>query len=196
MTQILSPIPINPYSRSGKPLKTVQALVIHWTAAPGQHAAGVVAYYRQRSQGKDGYGGAHYAIDLNGDVVAMIPEAEVAYHCGTSQLDPASGKFYTDAARDKFGQYAIDYKDLSPNLVTLGIEHCITDALGTMTDETRGASVELAADICRRYNLDPVTDLMLHKDVVGWKDCHKWFVDHPDDWQAYKEQVAQAVANA
>lgn len=184
---------INPYSRSGKKLVGVQALVIHWTGSPGQGVSGVQAYFEGRKAGKDGYGGAHYTIGLGGEIVRMIPETEVAYHCGTSQIDPVSQKMYTDLARSKFGKYAVDFKNLSPNMVTLGVEHCIIDAHGTMNSATYSSSVLFSADICRRYKLNPLTDIVLHKEVVGWKDCHKWFIDHPDLWVQYKKDVANKI---
>lgn len=194
MTIIDSPLTVNPFSRCGRKLVGVQALIIHWTANPGQRAHGVIGFYQQRSLGNDGYGSAHYVIDLNGEAVRMIPEDEIAYHCGTSQLDPTSGKFYTDAARAKFGQCAVDYKDLSPNLVTIGVEHCITDTLGTMPVVVVDTSLNLSADICKRHGLDPLKDIWLHKEVVGWKDCHKWYVDNPDAWANYKAMVKQRMA--
>jgi N-acetylmuramoyl-L-alanine amidase len=52
------------------------------------------------------WGSAHYIIDLNGDTYHAVPDNEVAYHCGSSQKDPASGRIYTDWARAKFGRFA------------------------------------------------------------------------------------------
>ena len=194
MNLIDAPLTVNQYSRPGRNLSGVRALVIHWTAAPNQRAHSVRSYYEQRALGKDGFGSAHYAIDINGDVVRMIPEAEIAYHCGSTSKDPASGKIYTDLARQKFGKFATDWANLSPNLVTLGVEHCVVDSAGLMTAQTIQASIELSADICRRYSLNPLTDLVLHKEVVGWKDCHRYFVNNPGAWADYKSAVAGALA--
>ena len=180
---------INPYSRSGKALKTVKAIVIHWLANPWQSATNCRNFFESRKDGKQGYGSAHYIIGLDGYITQCIPESEVAYHCGSSQKDPVSGKYYTDLARTKFGTYAIDYVNNSPNMATIGVEHCHIDNKGEMKQQTIEASVELSADLCKRYGLDPMSDILLHKDVVGWKSCHKWYVDNPNDWQAYKVLV-------
>ena len=177
----------------------VQALVIHWTANPGQDAMGVWNFFEDRKDGllvngqKD-YGSAHYVIGLSGQIIRMMPESEVAFHVGSSKLDPASGKDYTDLAREKFGIYATDYIHKSPNSVCIGIEHCVTSSNGDMNDETIMASLDLATDICRRWKLNPKTDILLHKEIVGWKDCHKWYVDHSDAWTNYKNIVATKVA--
>lgn len=53
--------------------------------------------------------------------------------------------------------------------------------------------MELCADICRRWELDPQHGgLIRHYDVTG-KICPKWFVDHPDAWEQFKDDVASAM---
>ena len=182
------PLTVNPYSRCGDKLAMVKAVVVHWVANPNQTAQGVRDFFEGHKADRD-YGSAQYVIGLDGNVIRCVPETEVAYHCGSSKPDPASGKVYTDLARSKFGSFANDHVKQSPNYCTIGIEHCHMDWAGKMTFDTYQASVELAADLCRRYRLVPETDLLLHKEVVGWKDCHKWFVDNPAEWARYKAAV-------
>ena len=117
--QYLTP---NEYSRPCKKIKEVRGLVMHWTAAPEQTARQVRNFFESRKTGNGGYGSAHYIIDQSGEIIAAIPEDEVAYHCGTDKLDPASGKLYTDYARAVFGRYATQHN--SPNNCTLSIELC------------------------------------------------------------------------
>jgi N-acetylmuramoyl-L-alanine amidase len=183
----------NPYSRPGSARPDTKALVIHWTANPMQNWSGVWQYFENRKNGKLDYGSSQYVIGLGGEVVLMMPENEVAYHCGSSKTDPASGKIYTDLARARFGKYATDYKTLSPNMVTTGIEFCVTQDNGAMTNETIEAGIQLSADICRKYSLDPLFDILLHKDVVGWKSCHLWWVNRPDAWHNFKAAVKQRM---
>lgn len=183
---------VNPYSRWGRARMGTIAVVIHWTQVPDQPAKDVRDYFEMRKDGKhDGYGSAHYIIDLDGTIINCVPEEESAFHCGSSKIDPASGKTYTDIARKKFGVFAEDYIHKSPNAVTIGIEHCVIDTTGTMTSETYEASIELVADICKRYQLNPQADILLHHEIVGWKACHKWFVFNPKEWVLYKEKVMQ-----
>lgn len=160
----------NEYSRPCKALREVLGLVLHWTAAPEQNAQQVRAYFESKKTGSSGYGSAHYIVDQNGIIVAAIPENEIAYHCGSSQPDPKSGRIYTDRARAIFGRYA--QENNSPNNCTLSIELCPIDAAGHMSAATLEAAAELAGDICKRHAIT-IDRIVTHKDVVGWKDCPK-----------------------
>ena len=161
---------INEYSRPGRRIREMLGLVMHWTANPAANAKQNRDFFENKKTGMGGYGSAHYIIDQNGIIIAAIPEDEVAYHCGSSDKDPASGKVYTDEARRRFGKYASE--NSSPNLCTIGVELCPKDADGNFTHATIDAAVELCADICRRYEL-PAQAITTHHDVVGWKDCPK-----------------------
>ena len=109
----------NEYSRPGKKLQKVLAIVIHWTANPGANAKENRDFFESKKTGMGGYGSAHYIIYQNGIIIVAVPEDEVAYHCGSSDKDPASGKVYTDEARRRFGKYASE--NSSPNLCTIEI---------------------------------------------------------------------------
>ena len=82
----------NEYSRPGKKLHKVLAIVIHWTTNPGANAKENRDFFENKKTGMGGYGSAHYIIGQNGIIIAAVPEDEVAYHCGSSDKDPASGK--------------------------------------------------------------------------------------------------------
>jgi N-acetylmuramoyl-L-alanine amidase len=182
---------INEYSRPGRKLREVLGVVMHWTANPAASAKDNRDYFENRKTGAGGYGSAHYIIDKNGIVVAAVPEDEVAYHCGSSQKDPASGKVYTDEARARFGKYASETS--SPNNCTIGIELCPTDAAGHFTAATIGAAIELCADILTRYGLD-AADITTHHNVVGWKDCPKLWTEKPALFEGFKWSVAEKIA--
>jgi N-acetylmuramoyl-L-alanine amidase len=137
-----------------------------------------------------GYGSAHYIIDQNGIIIAAIPENEVAYHCGTSETDPASGRVYTDEARRRFGRYASDYS--SPNHCTIGIELCPTDDTGNFTNATINSAAELCADICKRYELSAEA-ITTHHNVVGWKNCPKLWTEKPQLLAAFIATVADKM---
>lgn len=189
--QLLS---VGRYSRSGRPLDKVMALIMHWTANPGQHAQGVWKFYESDEAAQEHFGSAHYIVDLDGAIIHAIPETEVAYHVGSSQVDPASRKIYTDWTRAQFGEKYCDPATIGPNQVTLGVEMCVTDAWGTFTQATLDGATELAADICIRYSLNPFSDLATHNMVVGWKDCPRLWVNHPALLGEFRSQVASLIS--
>ncbi|UYZ12128.1 N-acetylmuramoyl-L-alanine amidase [Brevibacillus sp. WF146] len=166
----------NPYSRPGTRLKPVKGVVIHWVANPGSTALNNRNFFERRKDGKSGYGSAHYIVCLDGSIVQCLPETEMAYHVGSTT--------YTSAALTRLSRY--------PNDCTIGIECCHTDWDGRMTAETWRATVKLAAQLLKRYGLTE-NDLWLHKEVVGWKDCHRWFVNNPADWTRFKREVAEEM---
>jgi uncharacterized protein YeaO (DUF488 family) len=38
-------------------------------------------------------------------------------------------------------------------------------------------------------------DIWLHYEVVGWKDCHRWFVNNPKEWTSFKNKVKKEIEN-
>ena len=181
---------LNEYSRPGRKLQKLLGIVIHWTANASANAKENRDYFEAKKTGMSGYASAHYIIDQNGLIIAAVPEYEVAYHCGSSEKDPASGKIYTDEARARFGRYASE--NSSPNNCTIGIELCPQDAKGNFTNATINAAVELCADLCKRYEL--TTDaITTHHDVVGWKDCPKLWTEKPQLLTAFKYSVKDKI---
>lgn len=180
----------NEYSRPQTKIKKLLGIVIHWTAAPAASAKNNRDYFDSKRTGASGYGSAHYIIDADGSIIAAVPEDEVAYHCGSSQNDPASGRVYTDEARRRFGEYAGENN--SPNNCTIGVELCPIDDAGTFTTATINAAAELCADICRRYGLSAEA-ITTHHDVVGWKNCPKLWTEKPQLLQAFKMTVADKL---
>ena len=180
----------NEYSRPGKKLQKVLAIVIHWTANPGANAKENRDLFERKKTGISGCGSAHYIIDQNGIIIAAVPENEVAYQCGRCDKEQASGKVYTDEARRRFGRYASESS--SPNLCTIGVELCPKDADGNFTNATINAAVELCADICRRYEL-PAQAITTHHDVVGWKNCPKLWTEKPQLLTAFQFTVSDKI---
>ena len=181
---------INEYSRPGRRIREMLGLVMHWTANPAANAKQNRDFFENKKTGMGGYGSAHYIIDQNGIIVAAIPENEVAYHCGSSDKDPASGKIYTDEARRRFGKYASESS--SPNLCTIGVELCPKDATGNFTNATINVAVELCADICKRYGLT-VQAITTHHNIVGWKDCPKLWTEKPQLLEAFRQSVEDKI---
>ncbi|MHC1750790.1 MAG: N-acetylmuramoyl-L-alanine amidase family protein [Cellulosilyticaceae bacterium] len=160
----------NNYSRPGVPLKKVKGIVVHYVANPNTSAVANRNFFNNRRDGKSGYGSAHYIIDLDGTIVRCIPENEMAYHVGAKQYKTK-----------RLGDY--------PNDCTIGIECTHVDWNGKMTTDTYGALLELCSALCNQYELDAQKDLYLHYDITG-KECHKWFLKNPREWQQFKALVA------
>jgi len=162
----------NPYSRPGTKLNKVKGIVLHWVANPNSTATANRNFFENRKASRT-YGSAHEIIDLNGDIIVCLPKDEMGYHVGS--------KTYTKDALEKLSSY--------PNDCTYGIECTHMDWDGKMTDETYQSLLNRCTELCIEFNLNPLTDLWLHKEVVGWKDCHRWFVNHPSEWGRFKKKV-------
>ena len=188
MTIIQRLLTPNKWSRPQIHMKETLGIVMHWTANPKANAEQNRNYFDSRKHGNDGYGSAHYIIGQNGVVIQCIPIEEIAYHCGSSQKDPASNKFYTDYARKKFKHYVESWQTNSPNYCTVGIELCPTDYEGHFTDATINSAVALCASLCKHFNLK-ADDITTHHAIVGWKDCPRLWVRHPELLDAFRASV-------
>jgi len=73
------------------------------------------------------------------------------------------------------------------NYYSISIENCHHDTSGRFTDATYWADVHLVAYLTERYALDR-DDIIRHYDVTG-KDCPLWYVEHPDEWEKFKDDV-------
>lgn len=74
--QFLTP---NPYSRSGKSLRRVNGIVIHYTANPGSTAKNNRDYFENLKHTHTTSASSHFIIGLKGEVIQCIPLNEVAY---------------------------------------------------------------------------------------------------------------------
>ena len=184
-------LPINEYSRPGKKISEYLAVILHWTGNPISTARQNRAFFADRARGTLGYGSAHYIIDFTGEIIRCIPDDEVAYHCGSSRIDPKSGKVYTDWAREHFGKYAEYYKTNSPNNCTLGIEMCTMDDIGNFRDVTIDQAADLTAHLCKTHGIKLVGT---HNMVVGWKDCPRLWVTHPNLFDNFVTAVKERIA--
>jgi N-acetylmuramoyl-L-alanine amidase len=178
----------NKYSRPGAKMNGVKAVVLHWVANPGQSAMGVRNYFdqlkNQTGPGRKRYSSAHYITDIDGTIIQCIPESEISYNCGSSE--------YTHFAETLFGTRATS-ANYSPNYHTIAIELCHPDKTGEFTDDTFFSAVNLTADICRRENIEPAYQITTHKNIVGWKDCPKWWVDNPSELQRFIYSVERMI---
>ena len=177
-------LPKNQFSRPGKALDRVMAVVIHYLGKPGQSARVARQYWASLASQDaadarpDISASAHYIVDANGTILRTLPESEKGYHCGSP--------IYTDQAKAFFGDYCT--KDSSPNRVTIGVELAHFDWTGKPSPETEDATVELVRDLCARYALSPMHAVWRHYDVTG-KDCPHYFVTYPNEWARFLERL-------
>ena len=85
----------------------------------------------------------------------------------------------------------VAYASNDRNADTISIEVCHGDDTGRYSDVTYKKVVELTAWLCETFDLDPREDVIRHYDVTG-KICPKFYVEHPEAWEALKEDVAKA----
>lgn len=87
--------------------------------------------------------------------------------------------------------WEIAYASNSRNADTVSIECCHPDETGRFNDATYQSLVQLCAWLCLRFDLDE-SDVIRHYDVTG-KNCPKYFVEHEDAWESFREQVGAAM---
>ena len=80
------------------------------------------------------------------------------------------------------------------NGYSISIECCHPDSTGKFNGATEDSLVELCAYLCKKYGLS-ADDVIRHYDVTG-KRCPLWYVDHPNDFIAFRERVREAVSGS
>jgi N-acetylmuramoyl-L-alanine amidase len=155
----------------------VKAVVIHYVGNPGTSAEFNRRYWDNIT---DNYGSAHYVIDAQ-EVIRCVPENEVAYHAGPhAKATPWATSFFG-------GEQA--------NTHSIGIELCHPDATGRFTQIVQAKARLLSADLCIRYDLDPMTNIITHNMVTG-KDCPRFLVAHPEELHKFRRAVDAIVMAA
>jgi len=162
-------------------MSDVKAIAIHWVANANTTAKQNRNYFeglknQSLNDPKACYASAHFIVGIFGEVAQCIPCEEMAYHVGA--------KTYTPAALGRLGHF--------PNTCTIGIELCHPTDDGRFSTETLTAARELCALLCIQFGLDPFTDIWTHNGITG-KICPKWFVDYPEYFEYFKQDVAVAI---
>ena len=87
--------------------------------------------------------------------------------------------------------YEVAYASNNRNSDTISIECCHPDETGKFYDSTYKSLVDLTAYLCTEFELEPES-VIRHYDVTG-KICPKYFVDHPEEWEKFHEDVGTAM---
>ncbi len=85
----------------------------------------------------------------------------------------------------------ISYASNERNSDTIAIECCHPDDTGRFTTDTYDTLVYLTAWLMGEYDLE-IDDVIRHYDISG-KDCPKYFVDNPEKWDEFKEDVEKYI---
>ena len=87
--------------------------------------------------------------------------------------------------------WEVAYASNERNADTISIETCHLTADGSYTEATYESMVELTAWLCEKFDLTE-EDVIRHYDVTE-KICPKYFVDHEDAWDEFKQDVKEAL---
>lgn len=127
----------NEYSRPGKELKEVNAIVVHYVGNPGTTAAQNRSFFENLKDTHATSASSHYIIGMEGEIIQCVPLNEISYASNNRNKD------------------------------TIAIECCHPDETGQFTTATYKSLVKLVAALCRTYDLDPETGIIRHYDVTG-----------------------------
>ncbi|AYK07637.1 N-acetylmuramoyl-L-alanine amidase [Brevibacillus laterosporus] len=114
------------------------------------------------------------------DINISIKQSEKLFNAAIMTMTENITKLTTIAGQQREEMRQQREESTYPNNCTIGIECNHIDMSGKMTFETYQSLLEFCVPLLKRYNLTE-NDLRLHKEVVGWKDCHRWFVNNPDE---------------
>lgn len=81
----------------------------------------------------------------------------------------------------------VSYASNDRNADTIAIECCIPDETGKFTEATYQSLIELTAWLMGRYELG-TDEVIRHYDVTG-KNCPKYYVEHAEAWEKFKQDV-------
>lgn len=159
--------------------RPVAYIVVHYTASPNASAKAIVnAWSRSRNAS------SHYVVDLNGEVVEAMKPEYVAYHVG-------SGDVHSGYARAETAErWHERHPDFKGNSNSIGVDVCCTkdstdsrrveDMDWRVPDLCRLRLIDLLAELCARFNLDPSDRVLRHADATG-KPCPRPWVSLPSD---------------
>ena len=85
----------------------------------------------------------------------------------------------------------ISYASNDRNFDTISIECCIEDETGKFNGNTYNSLIKLTTWLMGRYDLSS-EDVIRHYDVTG-KNCPKYYVEHEDAWDEFKEDLLNYI---
>lgn len=156
-------ITVSVMNRPGLALSAVNNIVIHWVANPGSTAKDNRDYFENLNNPV-----------ANPENVSASAHFVVGLQGEIIQCVPVEEVAYANYPR---------------NDDTISIETCHPDWTGQFNSDTFWAEVRLSAWLLEQYGLTKDA-LIRHYDVSG-KDCPKYYVEHPEAWENFKNTVGQ-----
>ena len=89
--------------------------------------------------------------------------------------------------------WEVAYASNDRNYDSVSIEVCHPDETGRFTKKSYESLVQLTAWLCVKFDLT-ADDVIRHYDVTG-KNCPKYFVEHEDAWEDFRENVSLAITS-
>ena len=83
----------------------------------------------------------------------------------------------------------VAYASNSANNYSISIENCHLDDSGEFTEETYTSLVHLVAYLSEEYGISR-DHIIRHYDVTG-KECPRYYVDHEDAWEKFRDDVME-----
>lgn len=164
-------IPFNVFSRPMVRIRDIRKIVVHYTANNGASAMNHYTYFKNLS-GR--YASAHFMVDKI-EALLIIPLNEMTYQAndGVTKLIP----------------------ELRPNAnyYSIGVEMCL-ERNGSIHPDTVKRTEAVVAELCRRYNLNPLTDVVRHYDITR-KNCPAPWVANGSLFSAFKLRVNNQMKN-
>lgn len=176
-------IDINKWTRPGIKNNGVKKLVVHYTANPGAPAANHYRYFgqtlpaqnRNLSEKKQTFASAHIFVDRT-EAICIIPLNEVAYHANDVQ-QIVNGQPYRGVSALK----------PNANFLSIGVELCI-EKNGTFHPNTIARAEQVCAELCKKFKLDPINDIVRHYDITH-KICPAPWVSRSQGFTDFKNGV-------
>jgi N-acetylmuramoyl-L-alanine amidase len=167
----------NEFARSGDKLLSVKKLVIHYTANNG---AGAMNHFNYFNTLEGRYASAHLFVDSK-EALLIIPLNEVAYHANDG------GKTYVPELKAS----ASYYKEGNANLTSIGVEMCV-EKDGTFSKATVSRTEDVFVELCKKFKLDPLKDIVRHYDITH-KNCPAPWVKDGSKFTEFKKSVNEKL---
>lgn len=189
---------VNPFSRPGFERLSTIGLAVHSVGVANQHPLDTIVFWeslknqREDDDVEDWFGSAGCLIGTDGQLYAAAPIDEELYHVGSIRYEKHFRKLFPQWTTNRFYQneQTVDGRTIStystPNRILLGVEFSHKTVDGKPTSDQEDAFVEFASRCMDSYGLHQIFQ---HNTVTG-KYCHRWYVDHPEDWGKLMRKIA------
>ena len=156
---------ITKVNRKERTDKKNEYIIIHYVGAVSS-AQNNAKYFEKVYRGAS----AHYFVDEK-SIWQVVEDKDDAWHIGTNK----------------------GYKNNARNSNSIGIELCCkNNGDWYFEKETIDNAVWLTSELCKKYKINPRTNIFRHYDCTG-KICPEPFVRNPKEWDDFLQQVINEV---